>query len=284
MYNQLQAKRIIYIEPNQHDGRFFVKVLASDGKTYQVKFNAPGQKSNINEFISNYIGKIIKAPVLNGAFITFSQDMTDRLVEHLKLHFPTTKLPDMSCIKNNQLFGIEWQNSIIPLQTNTELEILLDKTNNSNQFYSLYSYDQYLKNFDRHIGNHIIIKDENKKPSYYSLIDGDRIFGSLGWERLEIFKDDFSCLKAIGATWHKYLYNLIDDKKYNHVLKYATNIDELKEEQIALMINILKHIYTIDKSDYDKIMNYLMSRKTGFYSVCINNATCFPNIKQRRGL
>lgn len=284
MYNQLQVKRLLGIEPNPYDGRFFIKVQASDSKTYQVKFNAPGQKSNINELISNYIGKIMNAPVLNGAFLTFSQDSIDKLIEYIKITFPKTKLPDMSCIKDNQFFGIEWQNSIMPLQTNTELEILLEKTNNSKGFYSLYSYDQYLKNFDRHLGNHIIIKDANKKPSYYSLIDGDRIFGSLNWEKVHIFKDNFSCLKAEGAAWHNYLYGLIDDKKYDYVLEYSINLNDIKDEQIDLLMQVMQIIYTIDKSDYDRITQYLKSRKDGFYKVCINNATCFPNIRQARVL
>lgn len=284
MYPQLQALRVIFIHPNPHDGRVFIKVVASDKKTYQVKFNAPGEKSNINEFISNHIGRLMRAPVLEAAFISFTENMLENIFEYIRQNFKVAKEIDMSCIKNNKFFGIEWKDSIIPLQTNDELEIFIKQTSNSDQFFSLYPFDQYLKNFDRHIGNHLIIKEENKKASQYTLIDGDRIFGSLQWDRISWFQKDFNCLKAQGANWHNYLYNLIDEATYNHILKYSLHIDTLKDSDVELMMQVIDHIYNINKEDYGNIFGYLKSRKDGFYAVCVNNATCFPNIKQTRGL
>lgn len=282
MYIIQDVKRILNIA-NNSDGRFFLVIEADDNKTYQIKFNAYKQKSNINEFISNFIGKKINAPVLDGGFFVFTEEQINSIFIKLQNTYPENPpFPDMSNIKNYTFFGIEWQNSLITLQTNNELEILLEKVGNKKDFFSLYAYDQYLKNYDRHIGNHLILKDGKNKPSQYCLIDGDRIFGSLDWSGITELLNNFSCMEALGADWHKYLYSLVTEESYIFVLEFSFEIDSIKEEDIQLMKNLLSYIYTIDKIEYDKIAHYLTFRKKDFYQVCLKNATCFPKIEQTR--
>lgn len=282
MYIFQDVKRILKIA-NNTDGRFFLLVIANDNKTYQVKFNAIKQKSNINEFISNFIGKAINAPVLNGSFLSFTKEQIDSIYFKLQEKYPENPpFPDMSNIKNYTFFGIEWQNSLIALQTNSELEILLEKVNNEKDFYSLYPYDQYLKNYDRHIDNHLILKDSKNKPSQYCLIDGDKIFGSLDWSCIDELIENFSCMEISGLNWHQYLYSLVTEESYNFVLEYSLEIDSISIEQLKLMIELISHIYTIDKTECDRILRYLTFRKKDFYQVCLENATCFPKIEQTR--
>ncbi|PLY08353.1 MAG: hypothetical protein C0625_01840 [Arcobacter sp.] len=279
MYVQEYIRRILNIAANT-DGRFFLIVEATNNKTYQVKFNVSNQKSNINEFITSYIGKLINAPVLNGAFLTFTNKQITNIHKKINLNYPQIEL-DMSDIKNNQFFGIEWQDSLITLETNSELEIMLTKINNKKEFYSLYPYDQYLKNYDRHIGNHLILKDGKNLPSQYCLIDGDRIFGSLYWNKIEELTDNFSCLE-IGVDWHKYLYGLVTENEYIFVLEYSLLIDEIKESDIETLVSIILSIYNVDKKECAIIKDYLEKRSKDFYAVCLNNSTCFPQIIQRR--
>lgn len=279
MYVIQNAKRLLSIEPNIFDKRFFILVQGNDNKTYQV--NGPNQKSNINEFISNCIGLYINAPVLKGTFIKFTNKQIKRIKNKVESFNGKIFQPDMSNIKNNILFGIEWKNSIISLQTNRELEIMLEEVSNKKSFYSLYAYDQYLKNFDRHIGNHLIVKEKNRKPSCYYTIDGDRIFGNLTWTKVIDYIDDYSCL--FGEVWHKYLYELIDEEKYIIILDYSFKLNNISTEKIKNLINILSHIYTTtDKKEYAAIKKYLEKRKKNFYKICLENATCFPNINQQR--
>lgn len=282
MYIIQDVKRILNIATNT-DGRFFVLIEANDNKTYQVKFNAFKQKSNINEFISNFIGKLMNAPVLDASFLSFTKEQIDSIYFKLQEKNPQNPIfPDMSNIKNYTFFGIEWQNSLITLQTNSELEILLEKVNNKKDFFSLYPYDQYLKNYDRNIGNHLILKNNKNKPSQYCLIDGDRIFGSLDWSLIDTLISNFSCMEISGVNWHQYLYSLVNEESYIFVLESSLEIDNITEEKLKLMMELISYIYTIDKNEYDKILGYLTFRKKDFYQVCLKNATCFPKIEQSR--
>ncbi|MCG3671959.1 hypothetical protein [Aliarcobacter butzleri] len=282
MYIIQDVKRILNIATNT-DGRFFVLIEANDNKTYQVKFNVLKQKSNINELISNFIGKLMNAPVLDASFLSFTKEQIDSIYFKLQEKNPQNPIfPDMSNIKNYTFFGIEWQNSLITLQTNSELEILLEKVNNKKDFFSLYPYDQYLKNYDRHIGNHLILKDNKNKPSQYCLIDGDRIFGSLDWSLIDTLISNFSCMETSGVNWHQYLYSLVNEESYIFVLESSLEIDNITEEKLKLMMELISYIYTIDKNEYDKILGYLTFRKKDFYQVCLKNATCFPKIEQSR--
>lgn len=279
MYSQINVKRLLKIAANT-DGRFFILVEASNNKTYQVKFNITNQKSNINEFISNYVGKIINAPVLDGCFLTFTDEQLQNVSKKALERNPFSII-DMKTIKDNQFFGIEWQDSIIKLENNSELEVMLDLTNNRKNFFALYPYDQYLKNHDRHIGNHLILKKGKNKPMQYCIIDGDRIFDSLYWDKLDELVNNFDCLE-IGVSWHKYLYSLVSENDYIFVLEYSLNINEIKEEEIKNLLDTISYVYNIDKNEYDTIQNYLQKRKKDFYSMCLNNSTCFPKIEQKR--
>jgi hypothetical protein len=279
MYVQENVKRLLSIGSNDRDQRFFVLVEATDNKTYQVKFNISNKKSNVNEFITNYIGKIIQAPVLNGAFLTFSDEQVSQIIKKRKMK--NLLEPDMSDIKNNQLFGIEWQDSLVKLETNSELEVLLNKISNKKEFYSLYPYDQYLRNYDRHIGNHLILKDGKNQPTQYCLIDGDMIFGSTHWDKVLELTNNFSCLE-IGMSWHQYLYGLVSENEYIFVLEYSLNIEEIKISDIENLSSVISYIYKIDKKECDIIKHYLENRSKDFYSICLKNSVCFPNINQRR--
>ena len=139
-YELLGIKNIYHVEPNP-DGRFFIKIIATDDKHYQIKFDSTALKSNINELISNYIGKTMKAPVLDGVLIQFTDHQMKEFLKIMSIKFPK-HCPDMSLIKRKIMFGVEWQNSVVYLQKESELEPLLKQSKNKDGFYALYAYDQ----------------------------------------------------------------------------------------------------------------------------------------------
>lgn len=283
-YELIQIKKIYHIEPSEN-GRFFIKVIAVNNKDYQVKFDTKHLKSNQNEFISNFIGQSMDAPILSGVFLNFTENQLKELIEYIKINFPR-HIPDMSNIKSTIMFAIEWENTAIHAKNHDELKIILDKTKNKDSFYSLFSYDQYLKNFDRHLGNHLFNKDIDNQINNYYLIDGDRIFMALHPSKLEDIKDNFDCLRnpalEYEEDYHTFLYDFVTDETIYFILKYADNIEKISIERISYLIVLLENVYNLQKNDYDTIKEYLIYRKNKIFIEMMANSKCFPNVTQKR--
>lgn len=270
------------------DGSYFVKVLSEDGTIYQVKVNWTNPKTkyrmfeNTNEFITYYLGKELEFPVLNGAFIKFQPELLQKLHSILIENnlFPI----QLNNIKNNILFGIEWKPHCTPIKYQFEINEMLKDVSNKKDFFSIYPFDQYLKNYDRHEGNHLIVKDDNLKAKYYSMIDGDKIFSNKDYKDLSSIRKEFECLMIDNENinWHDFLYSIVDDDAYNHILDYTSKIDQLDKETFKKLNFLLNHYYNLSKLDLAIIYKYLRSRKEEIFLACLRNSSCFPNLSQAR--
>ncbi len=267
MYKIVYVKRFHLAVPSKdNDGRFFVVVSAHNGKKYQVKFNTKSAHSNQKELIANFVAKEINAPVPDGAFLKFSKRQMDGIKE--KIGF------DDTTIKDETLFGIEWQEVSITLQDDNDLLSTLKECKNKDEFYSIYPFDQYLRNHDRIIHNHLFYKPTgHSKPFYYSMIDADRIFGSTSWDRIEIEKDNFSCY---GYDFYKYLYSLVTDREFTFVYRYVAIINTIS---ISTLQKIISNYYKNINEVYDTILKILSYRKDEMFYRC--DGSCFPNVKTK---
>lgn len=270
------------------NGPYFVKVLSEDGNIYQIKFNWTDPKTgirifeNTNEFITYYLAKELDFPILNGAFIKFKPELLQKLYNILISHnlYPI----QLNNIKNNILFGIEWKSHSTPLKYQFEINEMLKDISNKKDFFSIYPFDQYLKNYDRHEGNHLIIKDDNRKAKYYTMIDGDKIFMNKDYQTISEIRKEFECLMIDNknCNWHQFLYSIVDDDAYNEILDHTSKIDRLEKETFKKLNFLLDHYYYLSKLDLAIIYKYLRSRKAEIFLACLRNSSCFPNLSQTR--
>lgn len=270
------------------DGSYFVKVLSEDGVVYQVKFNWVSPKTgirmfeNTNEFITYFIGKELGFPILNGSFIKFNPELLQKLSKILESN---NLVPiQLENIKNNILFGIEWKDHATRLKYQFEIDEMLQDVSNKKDFFSIYPFDQYLKNLDRHEGNHLVIKDDNHRAKYYTMIDGDKIFMNKDYIEISSIRKEFECLAIndSSANWHEFLYSIVDDDGYNEILNHTTKIDNLKKETFKKLNFLLDNYYHLSKLDLAIIYKYLIGRKAEIFLACLRNSTCFPNLSQAR--
>lgn len=273
---KILAKRLLKVEYPSEDGRFYILVKGSDGKQYQVKFNAHDTRGNQNEFIANSIGKEMDAPVLDGALIMFTKRQLDGIANRVTSNFGV--IPDIAAFKERTLFGIEWHDGAITPFSDAQIPKLLENCANKDAFYAIFAYDQYLRNYDRQHFNHLVLKrDREKKPRMYAAIDGDRIFGSTGWSKIDEEMHLFDCFSE---PFHKMLYNLVDDSSFTKVFRYAAAIDMLPDAHIDDIIDIMRAIYANTKRELDKIEQFLKYRRLKMTSIC--NGACFPKVRHKR--
>lgn len=261
--------------------KFFLLVNAENGKKYQIKLNESNQRHNINEFIANYIGNCSDMPLLDGAFLYLSDIELNNLKAYLSKNPQLTPV-DLTIMKKNFFFGIEWKQHITPIDKEDELLTRVNETSNSQSFYSLYSFDQYLKNFDRHLGNHLVVQERNTKS--YHLIDFDRIFASTNWSNLSSpLKNDFVAFSATpyAQPYHHFLMGLVDDTSLMDVLNYTGKIAKIKAEDIKDMCNIITDVYNVSKLESTQIFDWLNDRKGELVLECYKNEIHFPKITKR---
>ncbi len=159
MYKFIQA--VEYVDkPKEIGTSKWALVKGQDGVVYQVKFNQTSLSSNINEFIGNCLGFLIGVPVPDGNFLMIPDNILEECINNLGFTI------DMETVKNNLFFGIKWMYGQVNF-SNTDL-LLEELKNSSNykEYPSIFPYDQYLRNADRHVDNHLIIKyNENGQIS-----------------------------------------------------------------------------------------------------------------------
>ncbi len=276
-YRKVIAERKVGGKIAKSDGRFFVLVEGSDKKIYQVKINLVTTKGNQNEMITHYIGTKMDAPVLDGCILVFSKRLLDSIIDLAAASMQA--IPDKSFFRRTELFGVEWHDGAKFANSEDEVKFFFQMCKNRNAFFAIYPFDQYLRNYDRQYHNHMIMKrDEDKKPShYYMTIDGDRIFGSPGWNLLNEEKSKFECFPE---KFHNLLYSIVDDESYKTVMRYAVNISHINESELDLLLKILNDVYNDPKCEHDKIIEILKYRKDKLYDFC--DGTCFSNVKKKR--
>ena len=257
-------------------GRFFVVVESIDGQLYQVKFNGADTTSNQNEFIGYMIAKECGVPVTGGVMLRFSEEMLERIAQRVLEKYGHTVPLDI--YKENVLFGSKWEDDSVTPSSDVHLRDLLADCRNKNEFYSIFPYDQYLRNYDRHHGNHLILKEgRNKKPSFYTAIDTDRIFGAVNWGMAEIEKDKIECFPH---PFHQFLYELIDNASFTEVFRSAVRIEQIPSEYLNSIVDAVEHFYECDNDKLGIIRQFLLDRKSKISDECVK-ASCFKNVTQK---
>ena len=275
-YEILRVSRIDHVAGTGEYRRFFSVVSASDGHEYQVRFNGPATRGNQNEFIANTIGREMGAPVLDGAFLRFTRQQLEEVAEIAKDTFGFT--PTLDPYKKMNLFGVRWHDGSITPKSDQAVVREISKCANKKDFFAIFPFDQYLRNYDRQYFNHLILKEgDQRKQRMYAAIDGDRIFGSVGWSKVESETEKTDCFDM---PFHKTLYSLVDDSGFTNAFRFAAAIDSMPESVITAIIDTLRTFYDNRKDELDKIERFLKIRRLKMIHVC--NGTCFPNVAQKR--
>lgn len=277
-YDVIDAS-IFEIIPNELNQK--IAFLAKDlvNKEYIFKPSWMGHYHNINEFISHYVASLINAPIVKGTFLKIDPQTMEEYHNKIQLGIPHAVLPTYIPPYNEAIFfAVEYLKDATPAKTITHLENSLEHTSNRESFFSQFSLDQYLKNYDRHLGNHIFYKELNKVIFY--LIDFDRIFyGATDWSRLDYELDNTNCFNV--PRYNADLYPIVKDKDMKKVHNYAAYImNKIDDEAIDNICDIIDYVYTVDKADLVKIAQWLRYRREIIYSACLKNENCFKNVQQ----
>jgi len=273
MYETYLVKNVSLNEFPAKDGRFYVIATITDGRQYQVKFNVANSAGNQKELISNFVGKEMEASVLDGAYLQFSQRQIEWVINQIKSF--RAIVPNLECFSKNIFFGVEWHVAARKLSNEDELQEALLECKNQKEFFCVFPFDQYLRNYDRFYKNHLVVKKSgDKKPSHYAVIDGDRIFGCTSWNELDNEKIKFKCFSE---PFHKGLYNLVKDTDYTQVYKYLAKVGLVS---VSNLIIEMDKIYDDPKLIHGKIKDVLEYRKDKMFDYC--DGSCFPNVKKKR--
>ena len=273
---KILVKRLLSAKPSrERNGRFFILVEA-DGVIWQVKINVRGERSNQNECIAHLIGSHIGAPVTEGAFLRFSRTHLDKIADYAKNRLGITV--DMSEYRDNTLFGVRWHKGAATPVDDDQVRVMVGGCANKKDFFAVFAFDQYLRNYDRQPFNHLFISTSGRrKPRLYTIIDEDRIFGSTRWDRIEVEKRNENCFNE---PFHRKLYEMVDDSGFTEAFKFAAQIDCLPESDIDDIITTLRRFYAVSQDDLDKVETFLKHRKSRMITIC--NGSCFPNVAQKR--
>jgi len=256
--------------PNDIGTSQWVLIKADNGIVYQVKFNKGVVAHNSYEFIGNYIAQLINIPVPTGAFLLIPDFILHKCEEDLNFEIDRDKFVD------NIFFGVEWIYGQVQFNDTHILLEEIENTVNYREFPSIFPYDQYLRNQDRHIDNHLIIKTDIKKHYYYA-IDSDKIFGGFSMSHVLAEKDEFHCFENPAYTP---LYKSINEKIFQLILLYADKIEAIDEKKLDILDEYLRDFYNIQLDLRENIKEFLGFRKTNFSQKCISNQRCYENIKR----
>ncbi|WP_294951033.1 hypothetical protein [Sulfurovum sp.] len=271
----LDALRPVRLNVPDRDGRFFVLVEASDGCIYQVKFNTPNTTSNQNEFIGYMIAKECGVPAIDGALLKIDKTVFDSIINRVSKY---KVVPPVDIYRQNIMFGVLWKDVSVTPQTNEQLSVMIDGCRNKQSFYSIFPYDQYLRNYDRQPFNHLILLEgANRKPTFYAAIDTDRIFGNLNWDRAAYEKELYDCFHE---SFHDFLYSLIDDSSFTNIFRSAGKIDCIPDDYLHNIVDTVDRLYVCDNDKLAIIREFLVDRKVQIIDKCAK-ALCFKNVRQK---
>lgn len=258
--------------------KFFLLVDAEDGNQYQVKLNSYNQRHNINEFIAHYLGSCSDMPLIEAKFIHLEDTEITKL-KSLLSSLPKEALEDVDIdmMKKNLFFGIHWKKNLTKINNEGELMRRVNDTHNASSFFSLFTFDQYLKNYDRHIGNHLISQEKNIKK--YHLIDFDRIFASTDWSNVPTFFTDFSPLLL--KPYHAHLASLVCNRTIGHVHAYAGKIAKIQNIDIKDMCDMIAFIYDVPAKDIAGVYNWADHRKDQIVMKCFANEGQFVHVTKK---
>jgi len=267
-------------DPNAKPPRkFFLLVNGEDRNKYQVKLNEVNQRHNINEFIAHYMGSCCEIPLLDAAFVYFDDKELKIVKEKIEMATKEYQLSlvDIDMMKQKTFFAVKWERNITRIIGQADLTKRVSEATNKNAFFSLYSFDQTLKNADRHPGNHLVVKRGSAR--YYHLIDFDRLFFHTNWSMLRPLMSDFSPIAA--ARWHEHLMRIPRTETMPHVHYYAGRIRSISDRDIQTMCDTILDLYDVSADEVGLIKYWMTSRKSEIVDKCLENEKYFPNVAQR---
>jgi len=270
---------IFDIIPNRLNQKIAFLAKDIENNEYIFKPSWQGHYHNINEFISHYIASLIEAPIVKGTFLKIDAETMREYHNKIQLGIPHAVLPTYIPPYNEAVFfAVEYLKDATHAKTVSHLKNNLEETTNKESFFSQFSLDQYLKNYDRHLGNHIFYKNVN--TVFFYLIDFDRIFyGHTDWSKLDFQLDNTDCFSNKG--YNADLYHIVEDADMKKVHDYAAHIsNRITDEEIERICSIIDYAYTVEKPYLDKIDNWLKHRREIIYNACLKNEFCFSNVSQ----
>lgn len=244
---------------------FAIVKVRDDNKEYQVKFN----QSNSRELIAHYIAMCIGVPVPDAKII----HIPDNIFSDIK-----SIMKNIEPFESKYYFAVEWKKTAIKWKDYTEFFSELKNVQNFTQFLSIFPFDQYLRNYDRHEFNHMILR-EKSKSLFYNSIDADRIFGGYDYKDILCELNNYNC--HYPKTHGKVLYSVINDKSFETILKYSGLIGVLDKDDISDIIDICSKLYDIKDFEIKNIETFLINRKDKIYDNCLKNSVCFDNVSRR---
>jgi len=282
-YNVIKAD-IVDILPNFENNKiaFIAKNIKKKDEeqiTYIFKPSWVGHYHNVNEYIAHHIGSLIGAPILDGVFLEISPDNMQKWDKIIKSFHPSAILPTFIPPYNRAIFfAVEFKQDKFHAASVAELSNELKKTSNKEEYYAQFSLDQYLKNPDRHLGNHIFYQEPHKLMFY--LIDFDRLFrGHTDWSTLDVDIKNFSCFKD--KNYNMDLYPTVCNTFIRQVHDYAAKIEKISDEDLEDILKTTSIIYGIDKINLGKLSQWLYTRRDEIYNACLINEPCYPKVSKR---
>lgn len=276
---EIKNADIFDIIPNELNKKIAFLAKDNENNEYIFKPSWIDHYHNINEFISHYIASIIGAPILKGVFLKIDAENMKEYEEKIKKGIPHAVLPTYIPPYNEAVFfSVAYLQDATPTKTISDLEKSLKNIKNKKPFFSQFPLDQYLRNPDRHLGNHLFYKDDSKLNFY--LIDFDRIFnGYTNWSSL---KSDLGVIDCFGDPgYNADLYKFVKDEDIKTVHDFAAKIEkEIDDEAITDICNIINDTYGIEKVDLVKIETWLKDRRALIYAACLENEKCYENVYQ----
>jgi hypothetical protein len=270
VHNYKKIRALNYLRRNDEGASFFGLFEADDDKIYQVKFDQYDLKSNTKEFISNYISLIVNVPTPSAVFIYISSSTIDELNTLYSLN--------LSYSKNNYYFAVEWEEHVNDSWTGfNEFKKELAKVNNFNAFLSIYPFDQFFRNYDRHLGNHLI-SVKNNMFYFYLAIDADRIFASKWIERINEEISNFECFPY---PFHQELYSIISDDEYKKLYIHSSQYRCINDSHQEELNNYLNEVFGVSSENIATIINFIEYRKDKIINACIQNSSCFEHVKNK---
>ena len=272
------------IQTDIKSGSYPFLIVESNDIKYQVKLPNYMTSSMINEYIAHKIANNLSCIVPKGVFIKFEISDIEDSIEHILIaekYKALFKDYDIDLLKNTNgeiiLYGIEWISNKLHAENNLEFIEYVNLTN-SNNFYSIYSYDLYLHNHDRHLKN--LLFYQNDLGNFVTiLIDHDRIFGTNeGIERITELESNFDCIKK---SSNAYLYEFITTEKQKaSIIQYSYEIENLKDSTIEdIFVDYLKNCNhnMLQYNDVkESIKKFLLIRKNNIVDACkINEGYCY---------
>lgn len=244
----------------------YALINGDDKKVYQVKFNS----SNSREFIAHYIASSIGVPIPNAKIIFIKDDLFNDI---------QSKLPTISKSPSDNYFAIEWQANTVKWASYDEFIDEMKNVENFDEFLSIFPFDQYLRNYDRHKYNHLIVKKDSKKK-FYNTIDADKIMAGRLFLNILDELEKFDCLYLLsGYTHGSLLYDMVEDSDFTEIVKYSNSISIITKEDIRDLLDICNALYSISKIESDNIDTFLTQRKDKIFDACLSNSKCYSKVK-----